>query len=316
VAVKRVADGYGTDWLLDADASIRWQVLDDLTDAPESEVAAERARVATEGWGARLLAEQAPDGRWGNGLYSPKWVSTTYTLLLLHWLGLPGGHPQVLTGCERLWDGAFHEAGNLDFTGPRGKGETCITGLLVLLASSFGYDDERVDRSVEWLLGQQLDDGGWNCASLREDGIIKGSKHGSFNTAINALDALLAYQRSGGKIDVAGALAGGQEFFLDHRLYKSHRTGEVVRPSYTRYPFPPQWHHDVLRGLEHFRAAGADRDERLRDGIDLVRRGQRPDGSWHRHAPYPGRSWFTMEGPGPSRWSTFRARRILQWWDS
>ena len=51
------------DWLLDADPAIRWQVLRDLIHAPPDVVMTERARVATEGWGARLLALQDEDGQ-------------------------------------------------------------------------------------------------------------------------------------------------------------------------------------------------------------------------------------------------------------
>ena len=197
-------------WLLEGDPSIRWQVLADLVDASAEEIDAERARVAVHGWGARLLAAQCADGRWSGALYSPKWTSTTYTLLLPHWLGLPAGHPQAVAGCS-------------------------------------------------WLCDQQLADGGWNCESVRS-----GSRHGSFNTSISALDALLEYQRSGGGLQVAGSMDRGCTFFLDHQLYRSHRTGKVVNAAFTRFPFPPQWHFDILRGLEHFRAAGATADPRCR----------------------------------------------------
>src|SRR5215211_2248590 len=76
------------DWLLDSDPSIRWQVMRDLIDAPADEVAAERARVAREGLGARLLALQAADGRWGGAAWNRGWNSTMHVLWLLHHLGL------------------------------------------------------------------------------------------------------------------------------------------------------------------------------------------------------------------------------------
>ena len=297
-------------WLLAGDPSIRWQTMQHLTPATPREVAAERARVASQGWGARLLAEQDDDGRWAGALYSPKWTSTTYTLLLLHWLGLPPGNAQALAGCRVLWDSATWWDGGLTLAKSIREPETCITGMLVLLASSFGHRDERVVGAVRWLLSQQLADGGWNCETVR-----RGSRHGSFHTSITVLDALTAYTEGGGQEPVDDAMGGGREFFLRHRLYRSHRTGEVVDPAFERFPFPPQWHFDVLRGLEHFAAVGADRDDRLADAVDAIRKRRRGDGRWPVHRGHPGRQWFRMEQRGPSRWATLRCLRVLRWSD-
>jgi hypothetical protein len=297
-------------WLMDGDPAVRWQVLRDLTAASPEQVAIERSRVAAEGWGAQLLALQDPDGCWGGGLYSPKWTSTTYTLLLLQRLGLPSGQGQALEGCRRLWDSARRFGGGLTLAKTVREPETCITGMLVFLAASFGLGDTRREPTVQWLLDEQLDDGGWNCQSIR-----CGSTHGSFHTSITVLEALLAHQRSGGTTDVTAALSKGQEFFLDHSLYRSHRTGRVVYKAFTRFPFPPQWHFDIVRGLEHFREADAERDSRLLDAIEVVREARRPDGTWPMYQPYAGREWFRMDPRGASRWSTLRALRVLEWWD-
>jgi hypothetical protein len=151
---------------------------------------------------------------------------------------------------------------------------------------------------------------GWNCETVR-----CGSRRGSFHTTISTLDALHRYETSGGALPVAGAARRGRSFFCYHRLYRSHRTGAVVNPVLTRFPFPPQWHFDIVRGLEHFRAAGAARDPRLADAIDVVRRARRTDGTWPLQRGHPGRTWFRLEEPGPSRWATLRARRVLSWWD-
>jgi hypothetical protein len=295
---------------MEGDPSIRWQVMRDLIGASDAEVQEERERVATEGWGARLLELQDDDGQWAGALYSPKWTSTTYTLLLLHWLGLPAGHPQALAGCRQLWDNAHLFDGGLNLAKSIRQPETCITGMLVLLASSCGLTDPRVDEAVEWMRGQQLPDGGWNCESIRS-----GSRHGSFHTSITVLDALLSYQNAGRGIPVDEAMRAGREFFLDHSLYRSHRTGELVDPAFTRFPFPPQWHFDVLRGLDHFRAAGAPRDDRLADAVQKVYTARSRDGRWRTYRSYPGRHWFEMESSGPSRWTTMRALRVLEWWE-
>jgi hypothetical protein len=287
------------DWLMEGDPAIRWRVRRYLIDAADRTVARERSRVATEGWGARLLAAQDPDGGWGGGVYSPKWTSTTYTLLRLMWLGLPRRHPAALRGCERLWEWQAR------WRVP----ETCVLAILIRLTSAHGYAATGQDTQVECLLGQQLDDGGWNCATRHDKG-----KHSSFHTSVQALEALAAYAGAGGRVDVADASARGREFFLAHRLYQSHRTGAVAIRGSTRFPAFPEWHFDVLRGLEHFAEAGH-RDERLGDAVDVVRRARRRDGRWPTYSAHAGRQWFEIEPPGPSRWNTARVLRVLRWWD-
>jgi hypothetical protein len=288
------------DWLLEGDPAIRWRAMRYLTGASDEEVATERSRVAAEGWGARLLTAQNPDGGWGEGVYSPKWTSTTYTLLHLLWLGLPSGNPAALRGCDQLW------AWQARWRAP----ETCIVGILVRLTAYHGYDAPRLDELVEHLLDEQLVDGGWNCAARRHN-----STHGSFHTSIQALEALDAYESAGGPIDVRAPRQRGREFFLDHRLYQSHRTGAVAIPASVRFPAFPEWHFDVLRGLEHFADGDAARDERLGDAVDVVRRARRRDGRWSTYSGYAGQQWFQLEPPGPSRWNTCRVLRVLQWWD-
>lgn len=286
-------------WLLEGDPSIRWRVHQDLLGSPAATVAAERARVATVGWGAKLISLQDPDGRWGGGDYSPKWTSTTYTLLQLAWLGLPPRNRAALAGCERLWEWQSR------WRSP----ETCIVSILVRLTVAHGFDAECLDEVVDYLLGQQLNDGGWNCASRGDP-----DKHSSFHTSILALEALEAYQRAGGRAATEQAQSRGREFFLRHQLYKSHRTGQVAIRGSIRFPQLPQWHFDVLRGLEHFADVGADQDERLSDAVAVVRRARRADGRWSTYSGYSGRTWFRMEEPGPSRWNTVRVLRVLDWW--
>jgi hypothetical protein len=293
------ADAELQQWLLQGDPAVRWRVRRHLTGGSERAVTAERRRIATEGWGARLLAAQDADGHWGGGVYSPKWTSTTYTLLRLLWLGLLPGHPAALRGCDRLWEWQAR------WRVP----ETCIAAILVRLTSAHGHRADRLDSVAADLLDQQLADGGWNCATRTEKG-----KHSSFHTTILALEALDAYGRAGGRIDAGAALERGREFFLAHRLYRSHRTGAVAIRGSTRFPAFPEWHFDVLRGLEHFCGSGAPRDERLSDAVEVLLDARRKDGRWRTYSPYPGRQWFTLEEPGPSRWTTARALIVLKWW--
>jgi hypothetical protein len=296
-------------WLLGGDPGIRWQVLSHLIDAPPERVAAERARVAREGWGARLLAYQEPDGIWDGGLYSPKWTSTTYTLLLLRDLGLDRDNPAARLGCQRLFDGASR------YLGPpvnrRNRPEACISGMFAGLAAYFRVDRPEATDTVSWLLDSALPDGGWNCDTVRT-----GSRHGSFHTTIIVLEALAQLHRDQPDPAVADRLAGGHRFLLTHRMFRSHRTGDVVDPRYRRFAFPPRWHYDVLRGLDHLRDVAASPDPAVAEAVDLVRARRGKDGRWPLQNRYPGRVWFEMEPIGrPSRWNTLRALRVLRWWD-
>ena len=121
------------DWLLDSDPSIRWQAMRDLTDAPAEQVAAERARVATEGWGAKLLEGQSADGFWGVGTPNPEWV-TLQTLLLLRDMGLDPRCEQARRVVERVrgnvrWQGVLPQ--DAAWHGKplfKGEVEPCING--------------------------------------------------------------------------------------------------------------------------------------------------------------------------------------------
>jgi len=299
------------DWLLRGDPSVRWQTLRDLAGARREKWTRERQRVCREGWGKRLLARQEPSGMWGGGMYTPKWISTTYTMLLLRRLGLSPTHPQARTACRLLLEKGLRSDGGIDFSPARGHSETCETGLILSVLAYFRYPDERVDRLAEHLLGQQMADGGWNCQSYR------GARHSSFHTTISVLEGLLEYRRLYPRRFPRAdqAQAGGREFLLQHRLFHSSTTGAVVKPAMTRFSFPPRWHYDVLRGLDHFQTAGAERDERLQDAIGLVYKKRCDDGRWLLQNRHPGKTFFEMEKPGrPSRWNTLRALRVLRWW--
>jgi hypothetical protein len=290
-------------WLLEGDPAIRWQALRDLQKSAERTWTAERRRVAREGWGARLLVLQDDSGRWGGGLYNPKWTSTTYTLLLLRAMGLPPGNRQALKGCRLLVDQCLDQVG----------GETCVSGMILSAASYFGLEHPRLECIAQSLLGCQMEDGGWNCR------LPRGATHGSFHTTISVLEALLDFERFSPRhaAPLRKAQARGREFLLRHRLFRSHRTGEIVHPAMTRFSFPPRWHYDVLRGLDYFRDSGAPFDERLGDAIALVERRRSTAGCWPLQNRWPGRTHFEMEAAGrPSRWNTLRALRVLDWWSN
>ncbi len=301
-------------WLLDGDPAIRWQVRRDLMESAPSTVRREQRRVATEGWGAKLLELQAAEGTWAGGMYSPKWISTTYTMLLLRDLGLPPTNQQARKACRLLLDRGLYRDGGIGFGW--GRSETCVTGMVLSILSWFRFDDPRIETLVDHLLEQQMADGGWNCR------YPFGATHASMNTTILALEGLLHYEhhraRDAKKLRaVRAAQRRGREFLLAHRLFRSHRTGKIIKRDFVRLAFPPQWHFDFLRGLDCFRAAGAARDKRLTDAIELLRSKRRRDGRWILEHRYRARYWFQMETiRHQSRWNTLRALRVLKWWES
>jgi hypothetical protein len=306
-------------WLLDSDPSIRWQVMRDLTDAPAEEIAAERARVATEGAGARLLALQAPDGRWGGAAWNRGWDSTMHVLSLLREMGLDPASDQArrAVGLVRdrvTWRGCGPpEADNNTFFA--GEVEPCINGQVAAAGAYFGQDVQGI---VDRLLGEQLADGGWNCEASN------GSTRSSFNTTICVLEALLEHERAGlGSPAVTAARLRGQEYLLERRMFRRLSTGEVIKDrkgdhDWTRFAFPTWWHYDVLRGLEYMRRAGVVPDERVAEAIDLVASKRAGDGRWPLETRHSGEMPVEMdEGEGrPSRWNTLRALRVLNWYSA
>ena len=307
-------------WLLDGDPAIRWQALRDLVWAAERTVERERRKVARDGWGARLLARQDPEGTWAGGqssdggLYSPKWTSTTYTMLTLRDLGLLPSSRQARKACRLLLDGGLQRDGGINYgTWAKwtGRSETCVTGMVLAILSYFEYEDARLDTIAGHLLEQQMPDGGWNCQ--RPDG----ATHASVHTTISVLEGLRHYELHRGRDlrTVRAAQRRGREFLLAHRLFRSHRSGEIIKPVFIRFAFPPRWHYDILRALDHFQAVNARRDQRLAEAIDIVRSGQRGDGRWSLQNRYKGKTYFELEPLGAaSRWNTLRALRVLKWW--
>lgn len=307
-------------WLLDSDPSIRWQVMRDLTGAPAEEVAAERARVASEGAGARLLALQGADGRWGGAAWNRGWNSTMHVLMLLREMGLGPASDQARRAVDLVrdrvtWQGCGPQEcdANPFFAG---EVEPCINGQVAAVGAYFGQDVRGI---VGRLLAEQLPDGGWNCEAAN------GSTRSSFNTTICVLEALLEHEGAvGASPEVTAARLRGQEYLLERRLFRRRSTGEVIErdrygdAAWTRFAFPTWWHYDVLRGLEYLRRADVVPDERVAEAIDLVASKRDDDGRWPLETRHAGEMPVeTDEGEGrPSRWNTLRALRVLSWYSA
>jgi hypothetical protein len=310
-------------WLLAGDPSVRWQVMRDLLDAPEPEWSAERARVETEGWGARLLSHEDEDGQWAGGAFVPRdfdfqewrdvgqpWTATAFSLSQLREFGLDPASGRArraveLIGANSRWD----HAGEPFW---QGEVEECINGRLVADGAYFGVD---VSAVAGMLAGQRLGDGGWNCERAN------GSARSSFASTINVLEGLLEYERAtGGTPESRQARASGEEYLLERGLFRRLSTGEPADEQFLLFLHPGRWRYDVLRALDYFRSAsaltGAPPDPRLGEAAGHVRSRRREDGTWPLDWSLPGRVWFEVDdGVGnPSRWVTLRAMRVLSWW--
>ena len=295
-----------TDWLLNADPAIRWQVLRDLTDAPPDEVAAERARVARVGWGAELLAAQGADGRWGGGTFFPRGIGTFDTLHLFYLLG-----PDPEDEAVQRAVAPVHEAARWDYDSNLrffdGEVEPCINGRVVAIGAYFGRDMRAV---VDRLLSEQMADGGWNCEQEN------GSTRGSFDTSINVLEGLLEFERSSGANgDVRAARERGEEYLLERRLLRRLSDGEIPQPRWLEVGFPYSFNYDVVRALDYFRASGREPDDRMGEALDILATKPDADGRWPLDRTYHEQLPVDLgERQGDSsRWITLRALRILRW---
>jgi hypothetical protein len=300
------------DWLLtdDTDPAIRWQAMRDLTDATPDAVAAERARMATEGWAADLLAAQNPDGSWGGN--GPDWVTwhgswrdTLYTAWLLADFGIDPADLRVRGAIETLRDGFVwgEEFGNNPYFA--GETEECTNGMILRAAGPFGEVDTAL---VERVLSTQLEDGGWNCDAPE-------STRASFHSTITVLEGLLAAEQAGrAPAGTAEARHRGEEYLLDRSMFRALRTGEELDPAWSLFAYPFSWHYDILRGLEHLRTAGVAPDDRISDAVARVESRRSADGTWPRDAVAGERVHYRMEEVGaPSRWNTLRALRVIEW---
>jgi hypothetical protein len=314
------------DWLLDTDPALRWQVERDLVAAPESTWNATRARVATEGFGARLRALQDADGQWAGGAYFPKafdfdgpeaaegagqpYTATTWSLNSLREWGLDAA---ALAGTAQLLEqNSRWEYNDLPYW--LGEVDCCINSYTLANGTWLGAD---VAPLADWFVENRMTDGGWNCEW------VEGASRSSFHSTLNSLKGILSYEvATGGTDDLRAARHGAEEYLLERRLMRKLSTGELVAPWVARFAYPFRWFYSVLNAVDYFRVAalhdGIRADPRLAEAIETIRAARQPDGTWLQERRHPGRVWFEVDVPAgePSPWLTFHAIRALDWWDT
>lgn len=295
-------------WLLEGDISIQYQVHRDLLDSEEILL---RERIAGEGWGADFLSRRLENGHWGLGFYQPKWISTHYTLLDLKSLSITPSNPEIRQTLHLIFKNEKGHDGGINPSGTINKSDVCINGMVLNYASYFEVDEEKLRSVVDFLISQQMEDGGFNCHSNR-----KGARHSSLHTTISVAEGILEYSNIGYKYrrnELIKMEKRSREFILQHRLFKSDKSGEIISKKMLLLSYPSRWRYDILRSLDYLHFAGVGYDKRMDDAIEVLLKKRRKDRRWPLQGRHPGQTHFEMEKCGrPSRWNTLRALRILR----
>lgn len=310
------------EWLLEGDPAIRFQVRRDLPEKrsppdpearqPSASLLKLQPRIETEGWGAAFLSKRRPDGHWGRGFYQPKWTSTHYTLLDLRLLCITPGCEPARESVNLVLDYHKGEDGGINPAKTVPNSDVCVSGMALNYAAYFRAEEEKLKSIVDFLLREQMGDGGFNCESNQS-----GAVHSSLHSTLSVIEGIGEYARNGYSYRLAElrrAELESREFILAHRFFTSDKTGEIIDRKMLNLTFPPRWKYDILRALDYFRSAGAGYDGRMDDAIEVLKKKRRKDGRWNLQAKHPGAVHFDMEQSGqPSRWNTLRALRVLDY---
>lgn len=296
------------DWLLQGDVSIRYQVYRDLYHSDRKQL---RERIAREGWGERFLSFRNESGHWGRGFYQPKWISSHYTILDLKNLGISRNTLEVYRILSNVLRELKGPDGGIYPIGTDKKSDVCVNGMFLNYAAYFGMEEKALCSIVDFLIEEHMPDGGFNCESNG-----KGAVHSSMHSTISVAEGIREYISNcyGYRLrELQDAELKAREFLLQHKLFRSDRTGEVIDRKMLMLSYPSRWRYDILRALDYFRLAGAPYDARMDDAITVLLKKRRKDNLWPVQAKHPGLTHFDMEKTGgPSRWNTLRALRVLR----
>lgn len=305
--MRQMTDDQLLEWLLDGDVAVQYQVKRDLISLDDISL---RRRIPNEGWGKRFLSARQENGHWGRGFYQPKWISSHYTLLDLKHLGLPPDHPAPAETIDLILENNKEEDGGVNPGKTIKDSDVCINGMFLNYACYFGSVQTALKSIVDFVIDQQMVDGGFNCQSNRQ-----GASHSSMHSTISILEGIHEYAVNGYiyRLDELNQIAAeSREFLLQHRLFRSDRTGEIINPRFLMLSYPSRWFYDILRALAYFQTAGIPYDPRMQETLDVLLKKRRKDGTWPVQAKHAGQTHFDTEKTGgPSRWNTLRALRVL-----
>ncbi|MCJ7567422.1 MAG: hypothetical protein MUO58_07765 [Anaerolineales bacterium] len=295
-------------WLLEGDVAIQYQVHRDLL---ASEIPLLRDRIAGEGWGAKFLSLRKKEGHWGRAFYQPKWISSHYTILDLKNLGISPEHPDLIESILIILRDHVGGDGGINPSRMIKQSDVCLNGMFLNYASYFRVEEEALRSIVEFIIDQHMQDGGFNCRANRQ-----GAVHSSLHSTISVLEGIQEYTTNGyvyRRAELEQIADEAREFILQHRLFRSDRTGEIIDKRMLMLSYPSRWRYDILRALDYFQFAGVDYVPRMQDALDVLWKKRRKDNRWPVQAKHPGQTHFEMEKTGgPSRWNTLRSLRVLK----
>jgi hypothetical protein len=295
------------EWLLDSDVSIQYQVCRDLLKIDKPDL---KERISEEGWGAKFLSFRNQDGYWGSGFYLPKWLSTHYILLDLKNLSVSNQNMDIKLTLNKILKENKSPDGGISPVKSLLKSDVCVNGMFLNYACYFGADENDLKSVVDCILSVQMHDGGFNCNLPG-----KGAVHSSLHSTLSVLEGINEYSENGYIYrlnELKKAEAESKEFILEHKLYKSHRTGDIIDKKMLMLSFPSRWRYDILRALDYYRSSRTPIDSRMQDAINILTAKRRPDLKWPLQARHNGLIYFDMEEVGKaSRWNTLRALRVL-----
>jgi len=298
-------------WLLEGDVSIQYQANRDLLDLEQPTL---RQRIAKEGWGIQFLSYRKENGHWGRGFYQPKWISTHYTILDLKNLGIDPNNLDIRGSIDLILRDHMESDGGVNPGKTIKDSDVCLNGMFLNYASYFRVPVESIESIIDFLISLQMGDGGFNCRLNRG-----GAVHSSLHSTISVLEGLHEYALNGYRYrlsELSKIEEEAREFILQHKLFRSDRTNEVIDKRMLMLSYPSRWRYDILRALDYFQSAGIGYDTRMQDALDVLFKKRRKDGTWPLQAKHPGQTHFDMEQPGkPSRWNTLRALRVLKHYD-
>lgn len=298
-------------WLLEGDVSIQYQTCRDLLD---TEKPALRNKIAKEGWGLRFLSCRHQNGYWGTDFYQPKWISTHYTLLDLKNLNIAAGNKMVSDSLKIIFENEKGPDGGILPIGTIKASDVCVNGMVLNYSAYFRVKEDHLKSVVDFLLDEKMNDGGFNCQSNRN-----GARSSSLHSTLSVIEGILEYRTNGYKYrlnELIKAEASSQEFILQHKLFRSIRTGEIIKSDFLKFYYPCRWYYDILKAMDYFQAAKVKYDSRMDEAISIITGKRTKNGVWKQVARHPGKTHFEMEKAGePGRWNTLRALRVLKYFN-